>query len=49
MSLPRVLSSALEQIKTWNARRTTRTAMSKLTDRELADIGFIRGDLDLLA
>lgn len=49
MSLPRVLSSALAQIKLWNANRATRTALLKLTDRELADIGFVRGDVDLLA
>ncbi|MEN8709898.1 MAG: DUF1127 domain-containing protein [Paracoccaceae bacterium] len=49
MSLPRVISSAFEQIKFWNANRATRTALLKLTDRELADIGFVRGDVDTLA
>ncbi|SLN62534.1 hypothetical protein PSA7680_03294 [Pseudoruegeria aquimaris] len=32
----------------WNDRRVTRKALSKLTDRELDDIGLSRGDLDAL-
>jgi uncharacterized protein YjiS (DUF1127 family) len=30
----------------WNDRRATRRALSGLTDRELSDIGLMRGDLD---
>lgn len=29
----------------WNDRRATRKALSKLTDRELNDIGLTRGDV----
>lgn len=29
----------------WNTARKTRIALSKLTDRELEDIGLVRGDI----
>ena len=33
----------------WNDARVTRNALSKLTDRELEDIGMVRGDIDDVA
>ncbi len=30
----------------WNDARVTRNALSALSDRELEDIGLIRGDID---
>jgi uncharacterized protein YjiS (DUF1127 family) len=33
----------------WNDVRMTRKALSALTDRELEDIGLIRGDIDSVA
>lgn len=33
---------------TWNDARVTRKALSKLSDRELDDIGLCRGDVDLM-
>ncbi|MDR6263943.1 MULTISPECIES: DUF1127 domain-containing protein [Rhodobacterales] len=30
----------------WNTKRKTTKILSQLSDRELADIGLIRGDLD---
>ncbi|QPM88922.1 DUF1127 domain-containing protein [Pseudooceanicola algae] len=30
----------------WNDARATRKALSRLTDRELNDIGLVRGDID---
>lgn len=33
----------------WNDARVTRNALSKLTDRELEDIGLVRGDIDEVA
>ena len=33
----------------WNDARVTRNALSKLTDRELEDIGLCRGDIDDVA
>ena len=32
----------------WNDARVTRKALSKLTDRELDDIGLCRGDIDMI-
>jgi uncharacterized protein YjiS (DUF1127 family) len=33
----------------WNDARVTRNALASLTDRELDDIGLIRGDIDTVA
>ncbi|WP_336619158.1 DUF1127 domain-containing protein [Defluviimonas aestuarii] len=33
----------------WNDARVTRAALSKLSDRELDDIGLSRGDIDMIA
>ncbi len=33
----------------WNDARATRKALSGLTDRELEDIGLVRGDIDSVA
>ncbi|MEJ6403724.1 DUF1127 domain-containing protein [Yoonia sp. 2307UL14-13] len=33
----------------WNNQRVTRNALSKLSDRELEDIGLARGDIDQIA
>jgi uncharacterized protein YjiS (DUF1127 family) len=33
----------------WNDARATRKALSKLSDRELDDIGLCRGDIDAIA
>ena len=32
----------------WNDARMTRNALSKLSDRELADVGLSRGDIENL-
>lgn len=32
----------------WNDARVTRKALSKLSDRELDDIGLCRGDIEML-
>ena len=36
-------------LKAWSAARATVKALSRLTDRQLMDIGVIRGDIDELA
>jgi uncharacterized protein YjiS (DUF1127 family) len=36
-------------ISAWNDARVTRNALSDLTDRELADIGLERGEIDAIA
>ena len=33
----------------WNDARVTRNALSGLSDRELDDIGLVRGDIDTVA
>ncbi|WP_368186963.1 DUF1127 domain-containing protein [Aestuariibius sp. HNIBRBA575] len=33
----------------WNDARITRNALSKLSARELEDIGLVRGDIDRIA
>jgi uncharacterized protein YjiS (DUF1127 family) len=37
-----------ETLRSWNDARVTRNALSKLTDRELDDIGLCRGDIERL-
>ena len=44
-----VISDALAAFIGWNDARITRKALSTLTDRELDDIGLIRGDIDNVA
>ena len=43
------LTSALSAVAAWNDARVTRNALIKLSDRELEDIGLIRGDIDDVA
>lgn len=35
-------------LNAWNDARATRAALSKLSNRELDDIGLCRGDIDLI-
>lgn len=42
-------ASALGTVIAWNDARVTRKALSALTDRELDDIGLVRGDIEELA
>lgn len=39
-------STVAAKFAAWNDARVTRHALSKLTDRELDDIGLCRGDID---
>lgn len=39
------LNRALAGLKAWNDARLTRRALSRLSDRELADIGLTRDSL----
>jgi uncharacterized protein YjiS (DUF1127 family) len=43
------LSHAFAALAAWNDARVTRNALSKLSDRELDDIGLCRGDIDHIA
>jgi len=40
------IASAFNALVSWNDARVTRNALSKLTDRELDDIGLCRGDIE---
>lgn len=44
-----VVSSLLGTFAAWNDTRVTRNALSQLSDRELDDIGLVRGDIDMVA
>jgi uncharacterized protein YjiS (DUF1127 family) len=44
-----VLGNLVAMIATWNDARVTRKALSKLSDRELDDIGLCRGDIEEIA
>ncbi|MEP2718630.1 DUF1127 domain-containing protein [Pseudophaeobacter sp.] len=41
--------SAAAAVISWNDARSTKNSLSSLSDRELADIGLCRGDIDDIA
>lgn len=43
-----LFSNLFAAITTWNDQRVTRKSLSRLTDRELDDIGLVRSDIDRL-
>lgn len=43
------LQRGLAAVQAWNDARITRRALSRLTERELDDIGLCRGDIDRIA
>jgi uncharacterized protein YjiS (DUF1127 family) len=42
------VSNVTGLFQVWNSGRVTRNALSKLSNRELDDIGLCRGDIDLI-
>ncbi|MGI3163313.1 DUF1127 domain-containing protein [Pseudooceanicola sp. 200-1SW] len=40
------INHLVASVMNWNDARVTRKALSRLTDRELNDIGLVRGDID---
>ncbi len=42
------VSSMFDMFAAWNDARMTRKALSRLTDRELDDIGLCRGDIEMI-
>ena len=44
-----IFTTAIGAFGAWNDARLTRNSLSKLTDRELDDIGLIRSDIDNVA
>ncbi|MDF1717284.1 MAG: DUF1127 domain-containing protein [Antarcticimicrobium sp.] len=43
------ICAVISAVAAWNDARVTRNALASLSDRELEDIGLIRGDIDLVA
>lgn len=43
--LSHLFANANASVLAWNRSRRTRAALSKLTERELEDIGLTRGDI----
>lgn len=43
-----LLSGLVSSVIAWNDQRVTRKSLSRLTDRELDDIGLVRGDIESL-
>lgn len=43
------LASMTDALSTWNNARVTRNALQNLSNRELDDIGLVRGDIDMIA
>lgn len=43
------VSKLAAAVSEWNDARVTRKALNSLSDRELDDIGLVRGDIDRVA
>lgn len=43
------IQALVSAVVDWNDARVTRNTLSALTDRELEDIGLVRGDIDNVA
>jgi uncharacterized protein YjiS (DUF1127 family) len=43
------LASLVGTFTKWNDARMTKNALTRLSNRELEDIGLVRGDIDLIA
>lgn len=46
---PGFIASVIGGLVSWNDARVTRKTLNTLTDRELDDIGLVRGDIDNVA
>jgi uncharacterized protein YjiS (DUF1127 family) len=44
-----VVANLFSMLSAWNDARVTRRELSSLSDRELNDIGVIRGDIECIA
>lgn len=43
-----LIARGIAAFAAWNQGRATRKALSQLTDRQLRDIGLVRGDIDFI-
>ncbi|MCB2134644.1 MAG: DUF1127 domain-containing protein [Rhodobacteraceae bacterium] len=48
-AMPGMFGLFVSTFAAWNDARATRKALSKLSDRELDDIGLCRGDIETIA
>ena len=48
-SAARILADIVGMVSAWNDARVTRKGLSQLSDRELDDLGLVRGDIDAIA
>jgi uncharacterized protein YjiS (DUF1127 family) len=48
-SAARILADFVGMVAAWNDARVTRKGLSALSDRELDDLGLVRGDIDDIA
>lgn len=44
-----IISGMVSRLAVWNDARVTRKALSKLSNRELDDLGLCRGDIEDIA
>ena len=44
-----LFGTLVSSVVAWNDARVTRNALSRLSDRELDDIGLTRGDIDSIS
>lgn len=44
-----IFANVFAALNNWNDRRITRSNLSKLSDRQLDDIGLCRGDIDRIS
>lgn len=44
-----IFQTLAAKLEAWNDARVTRNALGALTDRELEDIGLVRGDIEDVA
>lgn len=49
ISAAKVFTSLVGRLSAWNDARVTQKALYALTDRELDDLGLIRGDIEAIA
>jgi uncharacterized protein YjiS (DUF1127 family) len=48
LNLVNLFEGVVNSVSDWNAKRKTQNILASLSDRELADIGLSRADLDNL-
>ena len=47
--IAKFITNVFSELSNWNNARVTRNELSQLSDRELNDIGLVRGDIDRIS